>query len=93
MLTKYIVYWILLKVVPGSCDHKPEVDSFGRSPKYYVSCDVMHWTKTLTAHSMEFTDRTSALSFYTKANAVIDIKAVRIDTLKTDTTMGFHLIH
>ena len=84
MLTKYIVYWILLKVVPSACTCEPEVDDFGRQSSF--ACGVYHTKTILEAHSKEFSDQGQALKQYNEATQALDIRGAQIDSISIDTS-------
>ena len=63
-MIKYIVYWILVTVVPTECpDSGP--DEFGRTSM--ISCAVFHTRLDSVQHAKSFDNRVEAVAFYNKA--------------------------
>ena len=89
---KYIVTWVLIKLIPIPCpDFAVKTDDFGRTQSLYISCSAYHAIIDSANMSKQFTNRSEAVLFYKKAiteNKSIlimgreSIRNVKLDSVK-----------
>jgi hypothetical protein len=80
-MTKYIVYWVWLKMVSVSCPSNNNPDVFGRSPLLQAQCAVLHLATERVMNKRWFTNKDSVVLFIDRLKKESDIDSVRIDTI------------
>lgn len=87
---KYIVYWVLVSIVPTVCPNAGIADEFGRMLNSGTICSVNHVEVVKEDHSKVFHNRDSAFQFYQRAKVkppysfydVPEITNVKLDSIK-----------
>lgn len=59
----YIVTWIVLNYVIGTCPDDPKTNEFGVSSGTFMSCAVLHIEQKKTKNIKEFTNKQKAVEF------------------------------
>lgn len=77
---KYVVYWMLMKLIPSSDPAPPRADAFGNQPAV-VTCKSISFTLGETFYYQSFSTRDSALSFKATADSTINVKRAWVDSM------------
>jgi len=65
-MIKYIVTWVVLKMMPTVCPDANKQDEFGRVSNSYTSCLVFHAEIKSDKPKKEFYSKDSATAFYNR---------------------------
>lgn len=88
---KYIVFWIIINVVPMPCPDANKIDEFGRESSGFSTCAVYHFKIERKSKTKEFFSRDSAFAFYNRAKKLEtksfiafdgNLEDVKIDSVK-----------
>ena len=87
-MIKYIITWILIKLVPAPCpDPMVKYDEFGQVIHLKANaCAVSHFQQISEKNSREFTNKDSACAFFDRA------LASQLDSLKFHSVVDTEII-
>lgn len=63
-MIKYIITWVLVKIIPTACPDAGKADKFGRVQSSYNTCAVFHAERKTEKQKRIFYNSDSAKAFY-----------------------------